>query len=125
MQVKKVFTPPPPASALLSSTPGVPQDFRRRCDIDGTLAFVRQQIHISPDTAITWDANQWIVNKNIHTDEMSGMSIRLKPFAYVATEKRILLRILLENDITPDAEGQANLNSIPEDSQTFIKEHTP
>jgi len=114
-----------PASAFgqaVGSRPGVPRLSRRRCDIDGSTASVRQQIHITTDTAITWDTNQWVVNKLLPEAQNCGIGQRLKPFAYVATEKRILRRVLLENEIIPDATGITNLDALPPTFTHFIKE---
>jgi len=52
-------------------------------------------------------------------EERYGTESRLKPFAYVTSEKRILHRILLENDIQPDATGITNPAIFPDTFKLF------
>jgi len=86
----------------------------RRHHIITTTTSLRHQFSISPDFAVTWDAHQWIANRVLPAAKNCGMGPRLKPFAYVASEKHILLRCMAENGCIPDTEGLAFLQTLPD-----------
>ncbi len=43
-----------------------------------------------------------------------------QPIAYIASEKRILRRLLRETGCRPDADGAAHLDAMPETFREFI-----
>jgi hypothetical protein len=60
--------------------------------------------------ALGYDQRQWIVMRA----KMRGEESYWNPIAFIASEKRILLRVLLEKDVQPTPEAQKNLDALPE-----------
>lgn len=59
--------------------------------------------------ALLADQHQWIVARRRNKRDTDAW----KPVAYIATGKPILLRVLREMDVVPDAVGEALLAQLP------------
>lgn len=66
-------------------------------------------IELCDGWALGYDPNQWVVlrRRNLRTQ------IGWKPVAYIGSAKRILHRVLRENDIIPSPEAAAYIDAMP------------
>jgi len=98
------------------------------------MTFVRQQTEAQDHTsqvmlcdgyALTWDQNQWIINRIVRRGVLSGTGtqdeVRLKPFKFIGSNQRVLRRVLNEMDVTITAEAEAVLEGWPFKFLDFIK----
>ena len=66
--------------------------------------------HLCPGWALAADNQQWMV---MRAKNRRGQR-EWQPVAFVATEKRILRRVLCEKGIKPTPEGRAALDALPD-----------
>jgi len=99
---------------------GLPRDFPVRRHIIGTSTQVRPKkpTQTSPGWALGWDHRQWMLMRSRKRQEGSYW----QPVAYIASEKCILERCMAENKCSPDADGLAFLQTLPEHFRDFKKE---
>ena len=72
---------------------------------------------LASNWALDYDEYQWIVLRRRNCGTQTGW----KPVAFIATEKRILLRVLKNKGISLTPEAQAFLDAMPDSFQEFFK----
>jgi len=99
---------------------GVAPGSRRGCCIVGSTPFLRPKnpTQISSGWSLGWDKSQWMLMRG----RKRHAETHWHPVAYIASEKRILLRCMAENGCTPDADGLAFLQTLPDTFQEFLEE---
>ena len=76
-------------------------------------------IELTPGWALGYDPLQWIVMRAKKRREESYWN----PVAFIATEKRILLRVLCEKGIQPIAEASNYLDAMPDTFREWLRWH--
>ena len=89
----------------------------RSCQSNRNRGYPAERVlfRLCPGWAIGADGLQWLLYRVLYKRD----SLRFKPKAYIATTKNILLRVLRENGIEPDAEGRAALDAMPDTFKEF------
>ena len=67
---------------------------------------------LNPQWAIGADGRQWMVMRR-HDRRPGDRRSAWEPLSFIATERRILERVIRERGIIPTPEGQANLDALP------------
>ena len=80
----------------------------------------RHFLRLSENWSLAADDLQWILKKRGSIDKRTGEH-RWRDMAFVATEKRILMRCMRENGVVTDANGQRSLDKLPETFQEWLK----
>ena len=78
----------------------------------GDVRFLR----LNGDWALAYDRLQWIVQRRRGKPGRA----QWRPVSFVATNRRVLLRILRENGVEPTPEAQAALETLPETFRGFL-----
>ena len=71
-----------------------------------------------------YDARQWVVmkaEKNGPGDDLRSPAIRWRAVSFIASTKKVLLRVLGERGVKPTPEAQAVLDDLPLTFKQWIK----
>ena len=85
--------------------------------------------HLGGSWWLCFDRHQWVLSvadnppKTPQKGILSTAPARLRAVAFVATEKRILRRVLAEKGVQPTPEAQAALNALPNTFQAWLRQH--
>ena len=76
-------------------------------------------LHLCDGWALGFDPLQWMLMRA----KIRGGQRDWQPVAFVATEKRILRRVLAEKGVQPTPEAQAALDAMPDTFQEWLHQH--
>jgi hypothetical protein len=83
----------------------------------------KQFLHLNENWALAYDRLQWILQRRGSYDTRRRLH-NWQPVAYVATRRDILMRIIRENGVEPNADAKITLENLPDTFGAWITDHT-